>query len=197
MLERLAGRLRWERTPEGMLVTIPVRRGTTIVLYSPLVLIWVIIASVRYWNLLSTPHPDDSEFTLQMVAMAIYAVGLCFFVCWVTWIFTGETILTLVPAEMKIQRRVIGIELSTRSFPTNYLRDLKYVPPGGFWALSGYIDPNTSCIQFRSGDMIYSFANGITRPEANALTAKMLNVYPFPGSEIPDLIDDWEPAMKS
>ena len=189
MLEKLAGRLKWERTPLGMLVAIPVRRSMTAALYGPLVAIWLIYAWVHFWHLLAAPHSGGSAFTLQMIALGIYAVGLCYFVCWLLWIFTGETVLTLVPSELKIQRRVIGIKFASLSFPTHHVRNLRYNPPTRFWALGGYIDPKTSNMQFRADDATHRFARGITEAEASALTLHMLKIYKFPSSKVPGLVD--------
>jgi hypothetical protein len=188
MLETLAGRLKWEETSEGIVVSVPVRRGVSAPLYGPLVAIWLIYAAVHYWNLLGTPHRDYNEFTLQVIAIAIYAFGFCFAVFWLTWIFTAETILTLTPSEMKIQRRVAGIVLTTQSFETRHVRNLKYIPPSRFWALEGYTDPGTANMQFKVGNETHSFGKGITEAEARALAARMLKVYEFPHSQTPVLV---------
>jgi hypothetical protein len=192
VLERLEGRLTWERTPGGILVAIPVPRGMTVPLYGPLVVIWLTFASIHYWHLLGSPHSDQSDFNLQLIAIGIYAVGICFFLCWLTWIFTGETILTLVPAEMKIQRRVVGIELAALHFPTHNVRNFKYVPPTKHWALSGYTDPKTSYIQFRAGNTKHSFARGVTEKEARTLIRQMVEIYDFPTRHLPGEVDDSE-----
>jgi hypothetical protein len=190
VLERLEGRLMWERTSQGILVTIPIPRGLTVPLYGPLVIIWLVFASFHYWHLLAAPHPDITEFNLQLIALGVYAVGTCFFLCWMIWIFTAENVLSLVPSEMKIQRRVIGIEVAVTRFPTHNVRNLRYIPPTKFWALSGYIDPKTSYIQFRAGSTKHSFARGVTETEAHALIRWMLEVYNFPNRQLPGEVDD-------
>src|SRR5271167_4876239 len=112
MYEELEGRLKWQKTDLGIEVAIPARRGALTILYGPLVALWLIAAAVRYWNLLTSTHTDDLEFTLQMIAIGIYVLGFFFAVCWLIWTFTNETILSLDRSAMKIHRRVIGIDLS-------------------------------------------------------------------------------------
>ncbi len=190
MRERLEGRLMWEHTPQGILVTIPIPRGMTVPLYGPLVIIWLVFASFHYWHLLATPHPDIAEFNLQLIALGLYALGASFFICWMIWIFTAENVLCLAPSELKIQRRVIGIDIAAARFPTHNIRNLKYIPPTKYWALSGYIDPKTSYIQFRAGSTKHSFARGVTELEARALIQRMHDVYDFPTRHLPGEVDD-------
>ncbi len=180
MFEELEGRLKWQKTDQGILVAIPARRGALTILYGPLVGIWLIAAAVRYWNLLTTSHADDPEFTLQMIAIGIYVVGFFFAVCWLLWTFTNETILAVDRSEMKIHRRLIGIDLSIRSFPITDVRNLRFVGPTRSWASHGHTDPKTSKIQFQTGNRTHTFAWGITEEEAYAVFARMHTVYKFP-----------------
>jgi uncharacterized membrane protein YecN with MAPEG domain len=41
MVEKLEGRLRWEKTSLGILVEIPARRSGMVALYAPLVVMWL------------------------------------------------------------------------------------------------------------------------------------------------------------
>src|SRR5579863_4265615 len=78
MQETLEGRLKWERTPGGILVSIPVRRGASTVGYVLLVLIWITIASVHYWHLFTQPRLDSPEAMYQLIAIGIYVLGFFF-----------------------------------------------------------------------------------------------------------------------
>jgi hypothetical protein len=187
MRDVLAGRLTWEQSPRGICVEIPVRRGPMVGLYGPLVIIWLSIATVRYWHVLTTPHPNDIEFTLQLVAMGIYILGFCFFVCWLVWIFTGDTLLFLDAVEMKIQRRVLGVDLSTRVLDTRQVSQLRYVGPRAIATYQGVTNPSTSRIQFRVSGALQSFARGVSEIEAQTLIERMLEVYKFPKSLDPDI----------
>lgn len=180
MLQQLAGRLMWERTPNGIRVAIPTRRGAVTILYGPLVGMWLVAVSVHYWNVLETPHGEGNEFMLQLMAVAVYALGFCFAICWLIWTFTNETILTLDEAEMKLQRRAMGIELFTESYPTVSVRNVIFIPPTRSWASQDDTDPKTSKIQFQAGSLTRTFASGVTEAEAKALIAGMQGIYKFP-----------------
>jgi hypothetical protein len=114
------------------------------------------------------------------MAVAVYALGFCFAICWLIWTFTNETILTLDAAELKLQRRAMGIELFTESYPTMSVRNVNYVPPTRSWASQDDTDPKTSKIQFQAGFLTRTFASGVTEAEAKALIAGMQGIYKFP-----------------
>lgn len=189
MLDKLAGRLTWEQTPQGIRVEIPARPPAMTYLFVPLIVLWLVLAAIRYWHLLGQPHAEDTEYTLQLISMGIYAVGFCIFVCWMAFIFTGDSILTLDKTEMKIQHRVLGVELASRSFPSNQVYQVLYIPPDRPETRRSVIDPNTSKIQFEVDDGTHSFARGVTETEACALILLMLTVYKFPHSYAPMIIE--------
>ena len=116
----------------------------------------------------------------QRYSAAVYALGFCFAICWLIWTFTNETILTLDAAELKLQRRAMGIELFTESYPTMSVRNVNYVPPTRSWASQDDTDPKTSKIQFQAGFLTRTFASGVTEAEAKALIAGMQDIYRFP-----------------
>lgn len=185
MLHKLAGRLTWEQMPQGIRVEIPAPHGTFAFLYIPTIVIWSAFALIHYWRLLDAPRPEDNQLTLQWIAIGIYVVGFCFFLCWLAFSFTRDTVLSLDPSEMKIQRRALGIELVSRSFPASQVSQVLYITPGKYADRRSFFDPNTSKIQFYTGDKPHSFASGITELEACALILLMLEVCKFPGSYAP------------
>jgi len=182
MMEKLAGRLKWERTPQGIRVAIPRRRSAMSAFYVPLIVIWLAVASIRYWHLFETPHTPDVEFTLQIAAIGIYGVGFVIFACWLAVTFTGETVVSLDPDEMAIQNRVFGVEMATHRFPTREVNQLTYVAPGQRTPNGTLEGPKTSSIQFHAKNRTHSFAKGIGPLEASALIQQMLEIYKFPGS---------------
>jgi hypothetical protein len=182
MLARLEGRLTWERAGNSIRVAIPVRRGRLMLFYGPLVIIWLIIASIRYWHVLSSPHAQDPEFTLQMIAIGIYVVGFLYFLWWITWSFTGETMVILNPIELKIQQRIIGIDISTKTFRNEEVARVIYVPPAKSPTNQSVIDPTSGKITFRAKNTTHAFAKGILEIEASVLIEQMLQIYGFPGS---------------
>ncbi|MGA9667999.1 MAG: hypothetical protein WBQ94_02255 [Terracidiphilus sp.] len=181
MLDVLEGRLKWKRTPEGIFVSIPPRNGTLTILYGPLVGTCLLVAAIYYWRVLMSPHPEDTEHILQLVAVGIYVFGFFFAVCWLIWTFTNETVLILNKSEMKIQRRVLGVELATRSFPNRQIHDFRFIPPTRTWASQGSDDPKTSRIQFHVGSEAHFFADGVSAAESDALFARLQSIYRFPG----------------
>jgi hypothetical protein len=179
MIEKLVGRLTWERKGESIRVAIPARPGAFAVIYGPVVVIWLVITSIRYAFLLSSPHPDDTNFSLQMVALGIYIVGVFYFICWLAWNFTGETIITLDPVEMNIQRRILGIELDTQGYRSHQVDRLAYARPGRSGNSQSVFDLSSSCIQFRTGNITHRFATGILPSEAHVLIEEMLKILEF------------------
>lgn len=177
MLETLHGRLKWKQTDEGIFVAIPARRGALTHLYGPLVGIWLIAAAIRYSHLFKAQQLESTEVTLQLIAVGIYAFGFIFAVCWLVWTFSNETTLIVDPEKITIQRRVIGIEISSFSFPISDVRGLRFIPPIGSWVSPGETDPKTSKIQFQSGGKTQLLAAGVTEKEAMALFAAMNRVY--------------------
>jgi hypothetical protein len=182
MQETLEGRLKWERTPQGIFVSIPIRRGPSTAGYALLILIWLAIASVHYWHMLSSQHADSSQYQLEMAAIAIYVFGFFLFVGWLAWTTTGETVVLLDGNELKIQKRALGIELATRRHRNSDIRNIRFVRPKQFWALRSDTDPSTSKIQFVTAHGFDSFAKGIGESEAAALIERMMEIYPFPKS---------------
>lgn len=182
MREMLEGRLEWERTPGGIVVAIPVRRGPSTAGYALLVVVWLTIASVHYWHLLSGNRIDSSQYPLELIAVAIYVFGFFFFLGWLMWTVTGETLVMLSATELTIQRRVLGIEVATRRHFNSDIRNIRFVRPKQFWALRADTDPSTSKIQFVTSHGFHTFGKGIGETEAVALIERMMEVYPFPRS---------------
>lgn len=180
MQEQLEGRLKWERSPTGMVVSIPVRRGPSTAGYALLVLIWLAIASVHYWHLLSSNRPDNADYTMELIAIGIYVFGFLLFLGWLAWSVTGESVLILDSDELKIQKRALGIDVATRKFRTSDIRNIRFVRPRQFWALRSDTDPSTSKIQFVTSTGFQSFAKGIAESEAAALIERMSEIYRFP-----------------
>jgi hypothetical protein len=182
MYEKLEGRVKWEKTDRGMRIAIPVRRGPFEAIYGPLVVIWLIVATIRYWKLLAGPHPEDINFTLQMVAIGIYVTGFAYFLGWLAWTITGETLITMNPPEVKIQTRIFGIELNSRTFQTNQINRMRFVPPSRLITQRSIINPNSSTIRFEANKKSESFAKGVSEDEARAVIDRMLQIYEFPRS---------------
>jgi hypothetical protein len=180
MLDLLHGRLKWKNTDQGIFIAIPIRRGALTHLYGPLIGLWLFFVAMHYRTLMTTPHLEDTEFTLQMIAAWIYVLGFFLALCWLLFIFTSETVLLMNAREMKILFRVMAIEVASRSFKTSQLRRMKYIPPITSWASMGHPDPRTSKIQFRIKGKTHILAFGVSESESLAIFAAMQRVYQFP-----------------
>ena len=102
-------------------------------------------------------------------------IGLSFFVFWIALFRTHRSVLTLTPAEMRVEKRLLGFGFRTKCFVPSQLSDLRFVPSQYSISIE-----DQSCVQFRVGKGIRSFGVGIGEEEADALIAKMLEVYSFP-----------------
>jgi hypothetical protein len=182
MYEKLEGRVTVEHNENGLRIAIPVRSGPFVAIYAPLVIFWVGLATVRYWNLLIGPHPVDLNFDLQKIAIAVYAIGFLYFLWWMAWTTTGDTLLTLNPPKVKIQNRVFGIPLLSRTYKTSQIHRIHFVPHTRIRTQRSIINPNSSYIRFDVNERPEILARGVTEAEARALIDKMLQVYQFPRS---------------
>jgi hypothetical protein len=180
MSEKLEGRVTLEKTDQDIRFGIPVRRGPFGAIYGPLVVIWLILATVRYWHLLAGPHPEDTNFDLQMIAIGIYVLGAVYFLGWLSWTMTGETLVILSPPEIKIQVRVFGIELSSRTFQISQVNRLRFVPHRRLATQPSVLNPNSSWIRFDVNRKPQNFGKGVTEDEARAVIDKMLEICEYP-----------------
>jgi hypothetical protein len=180
MLDKLSGRLKWRYTDTGIFVEIPSRRGGMTYLYGPVVGIWLIAAAIRYRHLLSAHPVENTGLILQLIAIGIYAFGFVFALCWLLWTFTNDTTLTIDPIDMKIQRRVLGHEVASRTFRTRDVHGLRFVAPRGSFASEPEIDLKTSRIQFQTLNATHVLAVGVTESESLALLTSMHRIHKFP-----------------
>jgi hypothetical protein len=95
------------------------------------------------------------------------------------WAFTSDTLLTVDETQFKVQRRVLGIELVTNSYPTTDVHNFKYIQPGKFWIGKKETDLRTSKIEFQVKSKTLFIAQGVTESEAQALIEQMLVVFKF------------------
>ena len=182
MYEKLEGRVMFEKTDDGLCIAVPVRRGPFAAVYGPLVAIWLGLATFRYWRLLAGPHPEDINFRLQTIAIGIYIVGFIYFAIWLAWTLTGQTVVVMKPPEVKIQTRVFGVDLASRTFLTHQINRMRFIPHSRVLTQPSVIDPNSSYIRFEANNHRQKFAKGVSEEEARALIDKMLQIYEFPRS---------------
>ncbi len=187
MLETLAGRLKCERTEDGIRIRIPTARFTLRFLFGyyliPSACILSIYLIAKGWSVLSLhfhPHPHPHQMTWWAVFFDGLLSAIALTAGSVFARVTARTSLTLNPAEMKIEYRSAGIKRATRVYATANVSNLRLVMYSPGENLHNHFRMNE--IQYCANSRVESFASGITEREAEALIARMMEVYPFPKS---------------
>jgi hypothetical protein len=174
LFETLAGRIRWEQTRTGIRVEIPTRKDWSAILAVSVIELWALrglsIIPERFFN---SDRPDTGQWIALLGFLALGSLALL----WLSWSFAGKSRLDLDPVEFKIVRRILGIQLDTRTFRTREVRNLRYLPHSEFRIFKGFI-PGVFC--FEAEDKTHRFGSGVTDIEAFALLNEMLDVYEFP-----------------
>jgi hypothetical protein len=176
MLQKLAGRLRWDRTEGGICVEIPARRDWWSIPLAILLCAW----SAGGWFYEANTALDDTQSVIMLITILGATVGAIFFVLRSIWAMTGQTVLILDTAELKIQRRAIGLDWYERHFAAQDAYNLRYIQPREIWAFRTDTDPSTSKVTIQSLRKTYTIAHGISEREACALIDRMMEVYVFP-----------------
>lgn len=179
MLDKLAGRLTWERTGSGIRVEIPAAGGWI----TAFLCFWLIVWGGIGGALIARAYENEDFTVVMMIWSVAWVVGVCFGLVWMAWSITGRTTVTLSPVELEIRRRFIGMEWDKRTFATSGVRNFRYIPPfsSSQWVGGNYERTyHASEMRFEAGDKTRSFAGGVSDTEAFALIDKMLEVYPFP-----------------
>jgi hypothetical protein len=104
-----------------------------------------------------------------------YGIGLIF--SRMTPLLFGETVVTLSSAEMTIKYK-FSPRRSKEIFPTSTLHSFHFVERSGEVPVQNKAGLNE--IQFGQTHWTRYFGAGVTREEAEAIIAKMTEVYPFP-----------------
>jgi hypothetical protein len=176
-VEKLAGKLRWERTANGIRVLIPGWMGWHVPFLIPWMAGWTWGGMEAYKAFAKT---GNSFLTLWLLMWAVgeIIVGWC-----IVWSFLGRVVLTLDPANLNLDYLLAGFHIFTREFPTNEMKNLRYRARGRGRS------QNMSSIAFEYFGKTCCFAAAITDSEAIALIDKMLDVYPFPKSRGLEYVD--------
>lgn len=169
MFETLAGRLKWERTADGIRAVIPSRFSWFMLLSSGL---WLLIFPHFTYEILGKSGRTAATWSRSLISDFI---GFALIVIWIAMFRTHKCVLTLTPAEMRVEKWALGLELRTATCATSQLCDLRFIP-----SQDGITVEHQSRIQLRRGNKTRSFGVGIGEEEADALIAKMMEVYPFP-----------------
>ncbi len=179
MLEPLAGRLKWERTTDGICVVIPARLSwgaarkpvedicAGIFGFLAIFAIGYVIEAIR--GVSANAYMKSQGVSSLIFGSLGYCIGGVFWGI-IAKLF-GKTVVLLSAANMAIERKAVIRRSSKEVFFTAGLHNLIYVEKSGSIPVQNKIGQNE--IQFGVGRGSQSFASGITREEGEALIAKM------------------------
>jgi len=185
MFETLTGRLKWEQTVDGIRLVIPARlswgaiRRLLIDLSAAVVgnmSIFVIAGCVAYLRHLSFSSYVNSEGIRTLFTLTLSYCAVLILTRMVPRLF-GKAVVTLSPTKTTIKWNA-RLGSSTNVFPTATLHSFRFVEPAGNIPVQNKIGQNE--IQFCDSHWTHYFGTGVTREEAQALIAKITEVYPFP-----------------
>lgn len=187
MLETLVGRLKWERTCDGIRVVIPARmswgaiRNTLEdlgVYIATFLGLFLIVGCIAWFRGLGFRSYLNSE--------AVYSLGLCSLGCCTGLILArmiprvfGETVVNMTPVQLTIEWKM-RLRRSKDVYPTATLHSLRFIEHSGEISVQNKLGQNE--IQFGHAHWTSHFGAGVTREEAEALITKMNQVYPFSSS---------------
>jgi len=180
MLEKLAGRMTWERSGLGIRVDIPAKSGWSLLF----MLVWLAFWGFGGWQILKKTLASTDFSVFNLVWLAFWAFALVYAAVVILWMVAGKTTLALDSGTLDITRSIAGVMYSRRSFRTGEVRNLRYQPESG----SGR-GRKDSALCFEADDKTIRFASGVTDAEALALIDKMLQTYSFPKERALEYID--------
>jgi hypothetical protein len=175
MLQKLAGRLKWERVNDGIRVVIPGQLTPKAAFYAvanrfALLAAAYLMGTGAAWLL----HFLEKRPMDWWLAPAL-CVGLL--AAFLTSPLERIT-LSLYPSVMTIMRGPRWIKGKYKNFLTEGLYNLRYVEPGPDANIR--TEYRQAEIQFEQNGQTQPFAAGIRAEEARALIALMMSVYAFP-----------------
>jgi len=185
MLETLIGRLKWERTGDAIRVVIPARLswgairkllddlGVYIVTSLGL---FAITGCVAYLRGLSFRSYVNNKGVHSLFMSSLGCCAGLILARMVPRLF-GKTVVTLNPVKTTIGWNA-RLGSSKDVFPTATLHSFRFVERSGDVPVQNKIGQNE--VQFCDSHWTYYFGTGVTREEAQALIAKITEVYPFP-----------------
>lgn len=172
MLERLAGRIWWERTVEGIRVVIPARFGGVALFFGGWLAFWIFAGM----HIIPRTLDGQDQSLSALYGLVAWTVCAIFVGGWFLWCVGGRAILTLSPTVLTIQRSVFGVDLDCRTFQTRDVENLRYAPAyydKDSFGENSYVQSKMS---FKAKGWKRSFASGIGDAEARELINKMLEV---------------------
>jgi hypothetical protein len=177
MLETLAGRLKWERTKNGICVEIPARLSATKEGFDSITLsiiwLWVLGVDVLRWGF------ERSRADVSLREFLNVADLIPFFILgWAVWVFLTSTRLSLDPDQLTMEYCVFGFRWLSRESPTRLLHNPRFTQQR--YAGLQVLGSKWTALQIDSDYSTRNLAIRVTETEAGTLIAKMMEVYPFP-----------------
>jgi hypothetical protein len=178
-MEKLTGKLSWERTANGIRVEIPGWMGWSRTLFlSGWLAFWI------YFGIPAGREHRESASLFSLLWLSFWAVAGVYTFGTIVWSILGRIVLTLDPSRLNLTYTLAGIEIRQRSSSTHEIHNLRYRPVAGM-GQPKY--PGVIC--FESNGKTRNFASCTSGAEAFALIGKMLEVYPFPKERALEYLD--------
>jgi hypothetical protein len=176
IMEKLRGKLSWERTANGIRVEIPgwMDWWRTLFLSG-----WLAFWTYAGTQAIGKDWESGSPFFLFW--LTFWTVAWVYTFGTIVWSLFGRIILTLDPSLLNLTYTLAGTEVRQRSFSTHEIYDLRYRP------VAGTKYPGVLC--FESNEETRKFASCVSEAEAFALIDKMLEVYPIPKERALEYLD--------
>jgi len=178
-MQRLAGRLQFEHTADGVRIKIPARGSWQAILALVLLAAWTALA-IAYRGAIPS---NDQASSFAWFNLAFSIAGLLFVAGMLLWSFTGRSIVTITPSEIWLERRVVGLPWDSRTFRADLVGGLRYIPPSCLYKYAPS-DHYPSKMELSSGNKLYRFARGITEREACALVDQANSIVKFTNAHV-------------
>jgi len=182
MLQTLAGRLKWERTGNGIRVEIPARLDWTTLFGA----VWLVFWSYGGWQITIDTYINHKSVVFNSLWLVGWAIAECYVIGFIVWSITGRTTLLFDPCQLEITRRVIGIQMNYRRYTTSDICNFRFVPARKKGRRSY---PSKIC--FEAENKTRGFSSGISDKEAYALINRMREIHKFPMESW--LEENWKP----
>lgn len=170
MLETLAGRLKWQRTTDGIRVLLPKRfpwealPGLIAGMFIP---VWVD-------DIIRKSPIRGTGLTLGTILWT----SLCIAAGVLALHLASRTILTLSPDELSRAVCIFGRQIRRRTRRNDQLHGLRKNLLVSEWTGKDMV--NKTVVEINRGGFDHTLAYGLTDMEADALITRMMEVYPFP-----------------
>jgi hypothetical protein len=169
-------RLRIERIPEALTITIPVPKNWVVILFIGVVFAgWGLAEAIATLFILLLPVALHDPFGVLMIAVGFifWSIGGFVILRWLLWELNGKEIIRVEPHRLTLEKaNAVGVR--PKSF------DLKLVRGLGFFVVdeddwdtprtpSKFINGATGVLRFTCGDDTARFADGVDTHEAEEI----------------------------